>query len=190
MSTTFAPSSWPAPAAAQSAWRFGTVLGDGQGASAGLRWVLMRNCSMSPRQMFGAYLLLCAISLVIAVSFGFAGAMPVLAFAGIELVLVGSALLVYARHAGDCETITLADDTLLVEHQCGSRTERASFRSAWVRVEPQHAEGSLIELSGEGQRAHVGRYLRPHWRVALAQELRRALRGARPSTTEFESALK
>jgi uncharacterized membrane protein len=43
-------------------------------------------------------------------------------------------------------------------------------------VESPRGDGALIELCGEGRRAHVGRYLRPEWRPQLAQELRLALR--------------
>jgi uncharacterized membrane protein len=43
-------------------------------------------------------------------------------------------------------------------------------------VEPMYGEGSLLELSGQGQRIRVGRYLRPELRGALARELRLALR--------------
>ena len=36
---------------------------------------------------------------------------------------------------------------------------------------------TLIELSGQGRRVNVGRYVRPELRPVLAQEIRRALRG-------------
>ena len=39
-----------------------------------------------------------------------------------------------------------------------------------------YGDRSLIELTGDGQSARVGRYLRPDLRQPLAQELRRALR--------------
>jgi uncharacterized membrane protein len=45
-----------------------------------------------------------------------------------------------------------------------------------VRVEPAHGDGSLVELTGQGQHVRVGRYLRPELRNALARELRLALR--------------
>ena len=156
-------------------WRFAKSLDNG---ASGLQWVLKRNCSITPAQLFGTYLSLCAVSLGIALGFTWHGAMPVLAFAGIELLLVGAALLVYARHAADQERITLADGALSVEHQRGPQTERMQFRAAWVRIEPHHGEGSLIELSGDGHRAFVGRYLRPELRMPLAQELRVAARAS------------
>jgi uncharacterized membrane protein len=185
MTAATAPRSWPAPTAGTAAaWRFARALEDG---AAGLQWVLKRNCSITPAQLFGAYLALCAVSLTIALAFTWQGASPVLAFATIELLLVGVALLYYARHAADCEHITLAGGALHVEHQHGQQTERTQFRAAWVRVEPRHGEGSLVELSGDGRKSLVGRYLRPDMRTPLAQELRTALRANGAAAPDAES---
>jgi uncharacterized membrane protein len=188
MTAATAPRSWPAPTANGAAtgmgWRFARALDDG---AAGLQWVLKRNCSITPSQLFGTYLALCAVSLTIALAFTWRGASPVLAFAAIELLLVGAALLVYARHAADQERITLADGALRVEHQRGPQTETTQFRAAWVRVEPHHGEGSLVELSGDGHQSFVGRYLRPEMRTPLAQELRAALRTNCAAAPEAES---
>lgn len=174
-----APRPWPAPSTSTAmAWRFAKAL---DGGAAGLQWVLKRNCSFTPAQLFGTYLGLCALSLTIALAFTWHGASPVLAFAAIELLLVGAALLLYARHAADQEHITLAGGALCVEHQRGAQTERTQFRAAWVRVEPRHGEGSLVELTGDGQHACVGRYLRPDLRTPLAHELRIALRAQHPA---------
>lgn len=168
-----APRPWPAPSTSAMAWRFARAI---DGGAAGLQWILKRNCSFTPAQLFGTYLGLCALSLTIALAFSWTGASPVLAFAVIELLLVGAALLLYARHAADQERITLAGGALCVELQHGAQTERTQFRAAWVRVEPRHGEGSLVELTGDGQHACVGRYLRPELRTPLAHELRVALR--------------
>jgi uncharacterized membrane protein len=175
MTATFAPNPWPAPAvAALAGWRFGRRF-EGS-ATQGMQWVLRRNCSLTPREMAIVYLSLCALSLTIASGFWWIGAPTVMAFAGLELVLLGVAMAVYARHATDCETITLAGRELAIEHRCGQGVHSARFRAEWVRVEPARGDGSLVEVSGEGQRTCVGRYLRPEWRPQLAQELRLALR--------------
>jgi uncharacterized membrane protein len=175
MTAATAPHHWSATDArtAAVAWRFAKAL---DGGAAGLQWILKRNCSFTPAQLFGAYFALCVVSLAIALGFTWHGAAPVLAFAAVELLLVGAALLVYARHAADQERITLANGALSVEHRHGPQTERWQFRAAWVRVEPHHGEGSLVELSGDGRQSLVGRYLRPEMRTPLAQELRAALR--------------
>ncbi len=158
---------WPAP------WR-AAPLGEGYGA--GLRWVMRRNCSLAPRQVLAAYFAIGVVSLGIASVFAWFGAVPVLYFAGLELVLLGVAFLVYARHAADHETITLKNSMLAVEHHWGSRVERSEFRADWLRVEPAQGQDSLLELTGAGRRVMVGRYLRPEWRQMLARELRQALR--------------
>ena len=92
---------------------------------------------------------------------------------------MGVALLMVARHAGDRELITMAGHELVVEKYFGPAVARTRFRAEWVRVEPAAADGSLVELSGEGRSVRVGRHMRPELRVELAQELRRALRQLR-----------
>ncbi len=182
MSVTFAPSPWPSSARPSpvSAWRFGReVQLDVAGSlRPALQWCLQRNCSITPRQLMAVYLSLCALAAVISAGFWWQGAPVVSVFAGIELLLVGLALLVYARHAGDREVLTLAGRSLAVEHCHGSRIARADFQAEWLKVEPVAGQGSLLELSAHGQSIRVGRFLRPEVRGAFAQELRRALRRA------------
>ncbi|NRF66765.1 DUF2244 domain-containing protein [Aquincola sp. S2] len=177
MTATLAPSPWPAPPAArpnggEGGWRFGR-----RGSAAdSWSWDLRRNCSISPRQLLSAYGLLCAIALTIALGFWSQGVPSVLLFAGIELLAVGAAMLVMARHAGDRELITLAGREMAVEQYVGPRVECTRLRADWVRVEPAAGAGSLVELSGEGRCVRIGRHVRPELRDELAEELRRALR--------------
>lgn len=176
MSVTLAPSPWPAPPAPRGGgWRFGHATAQ----PAGWLFELRRNVSITPRQLMAAYALLCGVSLVIAAGFWSQGVTVVGLFTGLELLGVGIALLVMARHAGDRETVTLTDRELAVEHYFGASMVRTAFRAEWVRVEPAADDGSLVELSGEGRSVRVGRHVRPELRVELAQELRRALRLAR-----------
>jgi uncharacterized membrane protein len=97
-------------------------------------------------------------------------------------------MLIYARHAGDREVLTLAGRELAVETRQGNRTEQLRFGADWLVVEPSAGQGSLVELSGRGQAVRVGRFLRPEMRTAFAKELRRALRsvGSPEHTTGYE----
>ncbi len=151
-------------------FRFATVQGQN------IYWFLQRNCSVTPAQLAWLYLSLCVVSLGIASVFWWHGATLVLPFAWVELVAVGVAFVVYARHAADGETISLQGRRLVVELESAGRRERAEFDRDWVRVEPSAADRSLIEVSGRGRSVNVGRYVRPELRPALAQEIRRALR--------------
>jgi uncharacterized membrane protein len=152
-----------------------------------VQWLLKRNCSATPRQVLGFFGSLCAVSLVIAGFFWAQGATLVMPFAWAELAAVGTALVLYARHATDSESIRLQPGRLTVEHACGRHVKRVEFAPAWVRVEPEHGDRSLIELSGQGQQISVGRFVRPELRRQLADELRWALRRwqlAQPPTAQ------
>ena len=151
-------------------FRFATVQGQA------IHWFLGRNCSVTPAQLGWLYASLCLVTLGIATLFWFQGAVLILPFAWLELAAVGIAFLVYARHAADREHILLTGRRLVVELENGGRLERAEFNREWVRVEPAVDDRSLIEVSGQGRRVNVGRYVRPELRPVLARELRRALR--------------
>lgn len=143
-----------------------------------IHWFLKRNCSVTPAQLGWLYASLCVVSLGIGTIFWFQGAVLVLPFAWIELAAVGAAFLAYARHATDGETISLRGRQLVVELENAGHLERAEFNRDRVRVEPLAGDRSLIELSGQGRKVNVGRYVRPELRPLLAQEIRRALREA------------
>lgn len=121
---------------------------------------------------------MCVVSLVVTGFCWSLGATLVLPFAVLELVAVGVALLVYARHATDSERISLRDGRLVVELETAGRTQRCEFVREWVQVEPLGDDGQMIEVRGGGQSVRVGRFLRPDVRPVLAQEIRQALRGA------------
>lgn len=141
-----------------------------------IQWRLKRNCSFTPVQLGWMYASLCAVSLGIGVFFWLQGATLVLAFAGLEVAVVGLAFLAYARHATDGEMICLQGGNLVVELETAGRLKRAEFERQWVRVEPKSGDLSLIELSGHGRSIEVGRFVRPELRQVLAHEIRKALR--------------
>ena len=153
--------------------RLGVESAAGEGS---VQWLLPRHGGASPRQMMGFYAALCGLSLAIGGYFWSQGATLVMPFASLQILAVGAALLVYSRHATDSERIRLRPGRLTVERVFGRQVVRAEFAPAWVRVEPEHGERSLIELSGQGQRIAVGRFVRPELRRQLADELRWALR--------------
>ena len=150
-------------------------------------WVLRRDNASVPRHLMAWYALLCAVSLAVASSFWAQGAAVVMPVAWLQLMGVGGVLWAMSRHATDRECIELRGDRLTVEHASGSHVKRVEFQPAWVRVEPEHGDRSLIELSGQGRRIAVGRFVHPEQRRQLAEELRLALRrwhqgGAKPAS--------
>ncbi len=141
-------------------------------------WRLRRNCSVTPAQLASVYGLLCVVSLGIGLFFWSYGAPMVLGFAGLDLLAVGAAFLMYARHATDGEWISLQGASLVVERETAGRRERTEFDRQWVRIESVAGRHGLIAVSSRGQTVEVGRFVRPEMRRALAGEIRQALRVA------------
>jgi uncharacterized membrane protein len=131
----------------------------------GLHWHLRRNCALTPAQFGTEFLSLAAISAAIAVF-----------FAGIEVLALGVAFVVFARHAGDSEHICLRDGRVQVEQHVGASVVRTEIEAAWARVESPVAGRSLVTLSGPGQQVQLGRYLVSAERARLAASLRQGLR--------------
>jgi len=154
-----------------------TAGGGGPVAPVRCEWLMKRNCSLTPRQALLVYAFLSAATLAVALVFTLRGAWMVLAFALIESVAVGAALLYYARHALDQECIRLGEGWLLVERRDGARRMEC-------RLDPHHTRVSLadlgmrtlIVLEARGQRVDVGRHLTPPARLEVARQLRLALR--------------
>ncbi len=157
-----------------AAYRFARV------SANGVQWRLKRNCSVSPWQLCATFGVLCVVSLFIAGYFWFMGATLVMPFAVFEVVALGLAFVVYARHAADAECISLDNGRLVIEVEKGGRKECAEFLADWVRVEFRPDSGALIEITGQGRRVVVGHHVQAGLRPALAAEIRQVLRSGLP----------
>jgi len=141
-------------------------------------WTLQRNCAMSPRQVALAYAVLCAGSLAVSLAvFLLHGIWVVFAFSLLELSLAGLAMLVYARHALDHETIALSEACLLVDCVEADRHEQARLDPLWTRVSVgDERRRPLIRLESRGVKVEVGRFVTEARRRQVERELRQALR--------------
>ena len=140
-------------------------------------WLLKRNCSLAPRQLAVIFGSLAVASLVIATAFAAKGAWMVLPFACIEVLALGAAFVVYARHAADYERIVLCRDCLLVETCRAARLRREECTPAWTRVEYTGTRRELVGLVASGRRIEVGRFVPESDRPRLARQLQRQLQG-------------
>ncbi len=142
-------------------------------------WMLSRNCALTPRQVGAFYLSLVVASVGIATMFLIRGAWMVLPFSLIEMVALGAALLVYARHAVDCERVSLGSDALVIESIDGDKRHvtRVDRHAARVMVESRRARGVVLVVA-RGERIAVGRFVCERERKRFARELRHALSSA------------
>jgi uncharacterized membrane protein len=140
-----------------------------------ISWEFRRNCSVTPGQLAASFALIALVSLTIGAFCWFQGAVLVLPFASLELLAVGTAFLVYARHALDGERIWLEGSVLVVESENAGAVVRREFQRAWVRIEQVAHGQAMIEICCHGQRVPVGRFVRKELRQRVAAELRLAL---------------
>lgn len=142
-------------------------------------WLMKRNCSVSPRQFVYFYVSLAFVSVTIAVLLLINGAWLVLPFTGIDLLVVGGAFAVYARHAVDYERIRLYPNRLVIEQVSADTLSQFELNPRWVRVEPGATPRDPVRLVSRGQTVAFGLHLPQYRRAQFARELRTWLaRGA------------
>jgi uncharacterized membrane protein len=139
----------------------------------GFSLTLKRNCSISPSGLACVFAALALAVLAIGTSFAVAGAWLILPFAGLEVLLLGGAFVLQARHATDYERIALEQGQLRVEVADGRRLARYELDARRVRVE---VEGSRVVVRGPQEALELGRHLDERSRIAFGAELKKRLR--------------
>jgi uncharacterized membrane protein len=141
--------------------------------NAGFSLTLKRNCSISPAGLAGVFAALALIVLAVGIAFASLGAWMVLPFAGLEVLLLGVAFVMYARRAADYERIELESGRLTVEVAEAQKTLRyqVDVRAARLCLEKEH-----VVLRGAGERLELGRHLDAQSRIRFAAELQKRLR--------------
>lgn len=157
---------------------------------AAFEFVLRRNCSLSPRGLIAVFSSLVVLSFAFGAGFAALGAWMILPFAGVELLALAAAFVVYAAHAVDGERVRVAGDVLTVEVTQGSRSWAHTFPTPSVRLvwEAEAAPGRRgwagqrrLYLVSRGHALEVARHLGAQRRAGFELEVRAALVRARRS---------
>jgi uncharacterized membrane protein len=151
--------------------------GQFDGLNSGSEWVLKRNCALTPTQLLWIFGSLAILSLGMATFWAVQGAWVVLPFAVLEVVALGVAFAVYARHAADCERVRLSREALEIERVVGARRTVSSLPRAWLRVRLSEQPSGLVELSSGRSVESVGRFVDLQRRRRFLVGLQEALQG-------------
>ena len=151
----------------------GAQSGDGEWLA---QWQLNRQCAVSPQRVLSLYLGFSALLLLVAVKLWLTGEDVALPFAAGGVLISGLAVLLYTRHASDCDLVAMKASLVRIERHRAGQISRVDFNPRWVRVEPDQQDGSLVRLSGQGRSVVVGDYVPREARPQLAEEFRWALR--------------
>lgn len=140
------------------------------------RWVLKRNCCVTPRQFLLGMGGAAAIALVVSLVFVMRGLWPVAVYGAIEIALLAGAGLSFARHVRDGETVTLLDDgRMIVEVHMGRSTTRHIFNRNWARLVRQADSAETLWLHYGAVHLRLARYVPEQRRRRIEAELRHSL---------------
>ena len=138
-------------------------------------WLFKQNCALTPKQLLYWYLSLAGLTLGIASGFLLMGFWIVLPFAGLELLLVGIAFLIYGRHATDYERIELTRNELKVDVARAQKVYSKLWVPGWTRFEYNGKYKAPFVLKCGKEQIALGRFIPEKDKSALQREIRAAL---------------
>jgi uncharacterized membrane protein len=144
--------------------------------------VLTAHRSLAPTGFLILMGLLCAINFVVGVAFWMMGAWPVLAFCGLDVLIIYVAFKLNYRSGRRFETVDLTPQQLTVTRvEPSGRRQSYVFNPYWVRVDlHEHHDGRTeLVLAHHDQYLSFGRFMNDDERRDFAQALRAALARAR-----------
>jgi uncharacterized membrane protein len=136
-------------------------------------WKLKRNCSLSPQQTGVAFALVSSLALAVALGFAMVGVTYILIFAGLELVALGAAWLIWGRHVGDGEDVQLQGQELEVRSVRADRESVTRLPTAWLNI---RTDERGVWLRTGGKALQVGTLVTRGQRDRFVRELRLALK--------------
>jgi uncharacterized membrane protein len=132
---------------------------------------MRRNCSFTPKQLGLFYLAQSVFALLVASFFWFRGVRFVMPFTLVELVILAIALVVYARHTTDYESLKISEGFCEIESCHAGYRQRHRWNALWVTLSPDLNERDLIVLSYQGKQHYIGRFLTVTQRRKFLKEL-------------------
>lgn len=139
-------------------------------------WHTKRNCSFTPRQVGYFYLSMFLFSSFIATYFLLHGVWMILIFTVIELTVLGIALIIYARHALDYESIAIDGTALQIEKNIGGKIERHVFNTRWLTLTQEESGKRLIRVEESDREMPIGIFVPQDARSQFYSDLRAQIR--------------
>lgn len=147
-------------------------------------WMFKRNCSFTPKQVGLFYLAQSSFALFVATFFYLRGVWVVFIFTIAVLIILAIALLIYARHTTDFESIEIQGQSLIIRIADGQKTDELEWNLSWVYVSPELNDKNLVLIGYRGVEREIGGLLPLFKREAFLNELRGAIRACNSKSIE------
>lgn len=141
-----------------------------------LQWMFKKNCSFSPKQVGLFYLAQSIFSLLVACFFIWQDIWLILPFTLLELVVLAIALLIYAKHATDYESILLESGVLTIERSTAGKVTLFSANPQWLKITKELTKNKLIGIQYQGHITEFGRFIHLSQREAFKKQLELSLK--------------
>lgn len=140
--------------------------------------IVRPNHSLARKDALKLLLVIATVAFTIAMGFVVAGAWLVLPFAGLEVLAFFVAFYYIYLHAEDFESITLEEDSVIVEKRGHKIDETVIFQRYWAKVMlREKLDGTRgLFIGSHGKEIEFGRHLiSDDQRVQLAKQLKTQL---------------
>jgi uncharacterized membrane protein len=104
------------------------------------------------------------------------GVWMILIFTVIELTVLGIALIIYARHALDYESIAIDGTALQIEKNIGGKIERHVFNTRWLTLTQEESGKRLIRVEESDREIPIGIFVPQDARSQFYSDLRAQIR--------------
>lgn len=139
------------------------------------RIALAPHCSLTPSGARSFFLGTCGVSFGVAGLLTLRGYWPVLAFAGLEMLLLGWALYANMQRRHRSETIVVTEDSVEIETHGRGAAAHAVFPRHWAQVKLRADVSPLaptrLVIESAGRRCEIGSFLTEQERQQLAARL-------------------
>ena len=137
------------------------------------------NCSLTVRGARLFFAIACIVPFGIAGVLALKGLWPILPFAGLEMALLGWALLVCLERRFHSQTITVTDDDVRIDTRARNGCEHVVFPRHWAQVKLRRPAARLhpsrLTIESHGRQCELGSFLTEEERRGLALRLQRLI---------------
>jgi len=143
-----------------------------------MTFVIRPNSSLSWRGNIFVIASVASVLTFVVAPFAFLGYWPMLPFAGLEIVVLATALYLCSRRSQWREVITISEDEIAVSRGRRSPERSFTFSRYWAAIRlqaPVAGRPGRLTVGSHGREVEVGTFLNDDERKALAEALRRAV---------------